>query len=169
MLCQFTKLNFPTFPHSLKKKQVERLEWRSTELTKKEAGQTDEIFLSPRNKSFQNSNSNRRTCFFFSLFLASPIWDLEKFPTFLYSLKKKQVKRTKFFCPRLEKHYFKCIFLIIRVNPRYGLGRRYLFIYLYLFWTSFRLTWNILVNFYGPGTGVWKDQRTKEAWRRRRI
>ena len=74
-----------------------------SELTKKEAGQTDEIFLSPRNKSFQNSNSNRRTCFFFSLFLASPIWDLENFPTFLYSLKKKQIKRTKFFCPRLEK------------------------------------------------------------------
>ena len=67
-----------------------------SELTKKEAGQTDEIFLSPRNKSFQNSNSNRRTCFFFSLFLASPIWDLENFPTFLYSLKKKQVERTEF-------------------------------------------------------------------------
>ena len=103
MLCQFTKLNFPTFPHSLKKKQGERLDWRSTKLTKKEAGQTDEIFPSPRNKSFQNSNCNRRTCFFLSEFRASPIPDLENFPTFLHSLKKKQVERLDWRSTKLTK------------------------------------------------------------------
>ena len=101
MLCQFTKLNFPTFPHSLKKKQVERLEWRSTELTKKEAGQTDEIFPSPRNKSFQNSNCNRRTCFFLSEFRASPIPGLRKFSN-ISALTKKEAGQTDeiFLSPR---------------------------------------------------------------------